>query len=119
MPHRSVSSPQQRTRKQSSEEINRVMERFPLILDILGQLQRGHHSYPGDADIHHGCLRALTGILHELAIIQPAPAGKLSKAEETAQSWLSSPSAAELIDADILQRMQQFIDSILGENRAA
>jgi len=84
------------------------MARFPLILQILGELGQAPVPFPGDDDIRHGC---------ELARIKIAPAGKPSKAEETAQSWLSSPGSAQLIDADKLQRMQQFIDRILNSAR--
>jgi hypothetical protein len=93
------------------------MARFPLILQILGELGQAPVPFPGDDDIRHGCERALTAMLSELARIKIAPAGKPSKAEETAQSWLSSPGSAQLIDADKLQRMQQFIDRILNSAR--
>ena len=101
------------TRKRSAEAINHAMARFPLIVGILGDLSKVSVPFPGDADIRHGCMRALTTILGELAKIEPAPAGKATKAEETAQSWLHSEAARDLIDADQLQRMQQFIDRVL------
>lgn len=90
------------------------MARFPLILRILGELRSAPLPFPGDGDIRHGCERALTGMLSELARIQKAPAGKSSKAEESAQAWLQDAKASELIDADLLERMQQFIDAILN-----
>lgn len=93
------------------------MERFPLIVQILGELRLHQLPYPGDADIHHGCERALTAMLCELSRIEPAPSGKTSKAEETARSWLGGSAASSLVDADLLQRMQQFIDSILSSER--
>jgi hypothetical protein len=90
------------------------MARFPLLVQILAELNRDQIPMPGDADIRHGCERALTTMLSELARIEGAPAGKLSKAEEAAQSWLQIPEASKLIDADKLVRMQLFIDRILS-----
>ncbi len=105
--------PTRRTRDQSAEEINRAMARFPLILQILGELAHSPLPLPGDDDIRHGCERSLTTILSELARIRPAPAGQPCKAELTAQSWLQIPAARKHIDADKLERMQQFIDAVL------
>ncbi len=114
MPNQPVISPPQKTRKHSADGINQAMARFPLIVQILAELRRAQMPYPGDEDIRHGCERALTAMLCDLARIENAPAGKPSKAEETAQNWLHNPAAGELIDADKLQRLQQFIDSILN-----
>lgn len=115
MPHQPVSPPStSNLRKHSAEEINRAMARFPLLIRILGELNRDSVPFPGDSDIRHGCERALTSMLSELARIETAPPGKLSKAEETAQQWLQNPDASGLIDADKLQRMQLFIDCILN-----
>lgn len=114
MPNNPVSPPLQLSRKQSSEEVNRALARFPLILSILGELGDTRLPFPGDDDLRHGCERALTSMLSELARIPPAPAGKPAKAEETAQSWLQDPASRQWIDADKLERMQQFIDAILN-----
>lgn len=114
MPEQPVSPSPQSTRKFAAEEINRAMARFPMIIRVLSELSCAQFPFPGDADIRHGCERALTGILSELARIQPAPAGKPSKSEELAQAWLQNPEARRLIDADKLQRMQQFIDCTLN-----
>lgn len=119
MSYRTVSPSPPKNRKHYSEEINRAMHRFPLILQMLGELNREQLPYPGDDDLHHGCQRALTGILCELSRIEAAPAGKSSSAEEIAQNWLNESSANKLIDADILQRMQQFIDCILNSSKSA
>ncbi len=113
MPNQPARIPPQKPRKQSAEDINRAMARFPLIVEILDALAKEQLPLPGDADLYHGCQRALTGMLSELARIQPAQEGKSSKAEETAQGWLHHPDATRLVDADILQRMQQFIDRVL------
>ena len=114
LPKSAVNPPFPTTRKHSAEEINRAMARFPLLVQILGELNQAQVPFPGDDDIRHGCERALTAMLSELARIRVAPSGKPSKAEDTAQSWLSSPVSGQLIDADKLQRMQQFIDRILN-----
>jgi len=113
MSDKPVSLPPQKARKQSAEEINRAMARFPLLVQILAELNRDQIPLPGDADIRHGCERALTTMLSELARIEGAAAGKPSKAEEAAQNWLQNPDASKLIDADKLVRMQLFIDRIL------
>ena len=114
MPNHPVSFSPQKTRKHSAEEINRALARFPFLVQILRELGHSQVPLPGDDDIRHGCERALTAMLCELARIDPAPAGKPSKAEETAQAWLCSPGVRGLIDADKLERMQLFIDCILN-----
>ena len=118
MQNQPVSTPPQKSRKQSAEEINRVMSRFPFLVDILGELGAAQVPYPGDEDIRHGCERALTTMLAELSRIKSAPPGKSGATEELAQSWLHHPKASHLIDADKLQRIQQFIDSILNSAKS-
>lgn len=113
MPNELGNMPTEQTRKQAAEEINMAMARFPLILQILEELGKTSYPFPGDDDVRHGCERALTRILSELARIKPAGTGKSCKAEETALMWLQRPEIRRLIDADRLERMQQFIDSIL------
>ena len=103
-----------RGRKQSADAINRVMTRFPLLLEILGELAKAQVPHPGDDDIRLGCERTLTTLLVELAKIEPAPAGKSSKSEDIAHSWLKSKEAIRLVDVDKLQRMEQVIEGILG-----
>ncbi|MEO8615198.1 MAG: hypothetical protein ABI600_08670 [Luteolibacter sp.] len=107
-------SPDTRTRKQSAEAINRAMARFPVIVEILNDLSKAQIPFPGDDDLRHGCDRTLTTMLAELARIDPAPLGKFSKTEEIAHNWLKSENVVRLIDADKLQRIQQFIERILG-----
>lgn len=109
-----VNPTSQVSRKHTAEEINRAMARFPLIVQILGELGQAQVPFPGDDDIRHGCERALTAMLSELARIGVAPAGKPSKAEEIAQSWLNGSVSGQFVDVDKLQRMQQFIDRILN-----
>ncbi len=108
-----VSLPPQKARKHSAEEINRAMARFPLLIRILAELNQDQIPLPGDADIRHGCERALTAMLSELSRIESAPSGKSSKAEEAAHNWLQNPDTSKLIDADKLVRIQLFIDRIL------
>lgn len=92
------------------------MARFPLILEILNKLQSAEVPFPGDDDIRHGCERALTAVLVELARIPPAPPGRNSAAEETTIACLHSEQAVRLVNADQRLRLQQFIERILGEN---
>lgn len=106
-----------KTRKHSAEAINRAMTRFPLIVEILGELGKAGIPFPGDEDIRHGCERALTAMLVELARIEPAPPGKNGRTEEIARNWLHAKEVERLINADQLQRIQQFIDRILGSHR--
>ena len=118
LPNPTVNSPTHTPRKHAAEEINRAMARFPQIVQILGELGQAQVPFPGDDDIRHGCERALTAMLSELARIEIAPAGKSSKAEEIAQSWLDSSVSGQFIDVDKLQRMQQVIDRILNSANA-
>ena len=85
-----------------------------MIVKIYEELGNAEIPFPGDEDIRHGCERALTAMLVELARIEPAPAGKPSKTEEAALNWLQGKSVDHLINADQLQRIQQFIERILG-----
>lgn len=110
----SDSHPPLKTRKRTAEAINHAMTRFPFIVQILGELRQAEVPYAGDEDIRHGCERALTAILVELARIEPAPPGKAVKAEEAALGLIHSKAAGLLVNADQLQRMQQFIERILG-----
>jgi hypothetical protein len=85
-----------------------------MIIEILGELRNSGFPFPGDEDLMRGCERAVTSILVELARIEPAPPGKSSQPEESALNWLNTNSTEHLVNADQLQRMQQFIERILG-----
>jgi hypothetical protein len=106
------------SRQEAAEKINRAMTRFPMILKIFRELNDSEVPAHGDGDIRHGCERALTAILVEIARLDHAAPGKPSPAELIAQNWLNSADAADLIDGDILQRIQQFIDCVLNSGRA-
>lgn len=106
------------TRKQAAQEIDRAMARFGLIVKILSELEHTELPYAGDSDIRHGCERALTAILVELARIQPATSDQDEQESAPPLSRLYSKPACDLIDGDQLQRMEQFIQRILGnQNR--
>lgn len=107
-------SPPHVTRKQSAEAVHRAMMRFPLILEVLEKLGSTGVPYAGDEDIRHGCERALTSILVELARISPASPGKTSKIEESTVQLLHSKTASRLINADQLQRIDQLVERVLG-----
>lgn len=85
-----------------------------MIVGIFEELGKAEVPFPGDEDIRHGCERALTAMLVELARIEPAPPGKPTKIEETALNWLQGKSVDRLVNADQLQRIQQFVERILG-----
>ena len=103
-----------RTREEGVAEIGQAMGRFSMIVDILGDLGKAKIPFPGDADIRHGCERALTAMLVALARIEPVLHGKPVKTEETVLKLLHGWEAASLIDSDQLQRMLQFVERILG-----
>lgn len=110
----SENHPPLKTRKLTAEEINHALTRFPLVVQVLGELRKAEFPHAGDEDIRHGCERALTSMLVELARIEPAPPGKTSKAEESALGLFHSKAAALLVNTEQLQRIQQFIERILG-----
>lgn len=105
--------PPRSLRSDAVEKINHAMARFPLVLRILGELAESRCPLPGDDDIRHGCERALTRILSDLARIPPALLGEDVPDEATITGWLPHEGAHHLIDADRLERIQQLIDSIL------
>lgn len=94
-------------------EAERSMVRLPLILEILGQLHASTIPQPGDADLRHGCQRALTAMLAALSRIDLATApAPLLICGKSAREWIHSPEAARLIDADQLERFEQFLSRI-------
>lgn len=101
-------------RKQSADAVHLAMTRFPLVIEILGELGKASIPLPGDSDIQHGCKRALTAMLLELSRIEPAPLGKPGQNENIARNWLHTRTAAQWMDPDQLERFQHFIDRILG-----
>ena len=114
VPKLSLQFPEPKGSGQALESVKRAMTRFPLLVKILGELYEVPIPLPGDDDIRHGCERALTSILSELARIESAPSGKRDKSYETTMAWLQDPAARQLIDADKLQRMEVFINCILN-----
>lgn len=91
------------------------MARFPSIVKILGELASSSVPSPGDADIRHGCDRALTSMMSELARLVPVLFdGNSRHSGETALGWLNDPDAQRLIDADKLERMEQLIEALVG-----
>lgn len=91
------------------------MTRFPLLVELLGELDSASVPFPGDDDLRHGCDRTLTTMLAELARIEPAPPGNSSKAADLARGWLKTDKSLRLIDADKLRLAHRFIERILGE----
>ncbi len=113
MPLEPVNPPARTRRLDAVEKINHAMARFPLVLRILAELAQSRFPLPGDDDIRHGCERAITRILSDLARIAPADPGEPPTSDESVTPWLRSQETRRLIDADRLERIQQLIDSIL------
>ncbi len=104
------------SRQHTAAAVCEALARFPLIVEILGELAKSQIPQPGDADIRHGCQRALTAMLLELSRIDPAPPGPVTKHEETALNWLHARAASQLIDPDQLERFEHFVGRILGSS---
>lgn len=102
------------SRQQAVDAIDRTLARFCLVLRVLDELRRQTIPSPGDAEIHHGCERALTGMLAELSRIGAAPASSPLEREQVIRTRLNDSKTRALVDADKLERMHQFIDRILG-----
>ncbi len=100
--------------KPSAEALNIAMGRFPLIVEILGNLRDADVPSPGDSDLLHGCQRALTAMLVELARIDPAPPGRSLKVSNNIRNMLHDNNVEQLIDPDQLQRFHHCIERILG-----
>jgi hypothetical protein len=107
-----LNSPPVPSREDAAQGIVQVTRRLPLIVRILEELHGTAIPCPGDDDIRHGCDRALTTMLSELAKMQSAPDGKPSLNEQKVRTLLGKHAAHGLVDADKLQRMQIFIDRI-------
>ena len=103
-----------KTRKLAVDSMNHAMTRFPMILGVLEAIRKTEVPAPGDRDIEHGCERALTAIMAELAKIKPAPSGEPNDRVETTLGWVQRAAALKLIHADILERFQQLIERILA-----
>lgn len=100
-----------------AREINRAMERFPLILENLDELAKSLVPAPGDAEIRHGCERAITAILAALAKIAPSiamfsamPAGP---EEQIARAWLLGELPSRLVDPARFACLNAFIVRLL------
>ena len=102
------------TRGRTAEQINRSMARLPMILEILGGLEKAPVPFAGDQDIRHGCERALTSMLIELARIEPAPSGEVSISEEWIIRFIGQEDTVRLVDPAQLERLSQFVARILG-----
>ena len=103
-----------KTRKRAFDSVNHAMTRFPMILEVLGKIREAEIPFPGDSDIEHGCERALTAILSELAKIKPTSPGESDERIETTLGWIHGDAAERLIQPDLLERFEQFIRRILS-----
>ena len=112
MPNAKITKPV--SRQQAVDAIDRTLARFCLVLRVLDELRREAIPSTGDAEIRHGCERALTGMLAELARIGAAPAASPLEREQVIRNCLNDSKTRALVDADKQERMHQFIDAILG-----
>ena len=120
MPIPPASTKPAKSRERTAATVLHIMTRFPLIVEILDGLTKATVPCPGDQDIRHGCDRAVTAILTDLARIEPAPSGMPSKAEDAVRLMLSGDAGVGTINADLLERIHQFIARIFGQQiRAA
>jgi hypothetical protein len=108
------SFPPQKNRSHSAQAISRIMTRFPMIVGVLGELGKSPVPLPGDEEIRHGCTRAITAMLADLALVRPAPPGQPSHAELEVLGLLQKHAVTELINADHLERIDQLLHRILG-----
>lgn len=105
---------QKKSRESTAEEVYQTMARFSWIVEILDKLSEDEIAHAGDHDIRHGCQRALTAMLAELSRMEPAPEGRIGKAEKSVLAQLRGKKAMKLIDADQFQRFEQFIARIFN-----
>lgn len=108
-----------KSRKQIADTVLHVMTRFPLVLEILGELGKSDIPAPGDEDIRRGCDRAVTAILVDLARIEPAPTGIPCQAEDATYRMLNGESGAALIGPDKLQSIHELVSRIFGPSSPA
>jgi len=95
--------------------INQALNRFELILSILEELSALDMPAAGDADLRHGCERALTSMLAEVASIEPTEpsSGPPGPEERIAKAWLENRESCQLIDQERLEYLWLFIDGLL------
>lgn len=102
------------TRADTVRRVYQAMKRFPMVVSMLETIHQSTVPLPGDAEIQHGCQRALTSMLAELSQIPPAAPGDPTAEESTITGWLTTPHACRLMDPDQLERFQNFLDRILS-----
>ncbi|MEO8617059.1 MAG: hypothetical protein ABI600_18110 [Luteolibacter sp.] len=103
-------------RENTAQRINAIMARFPLILDILEELDTAAFPSPADDAIRHGTHRGLTEILGALAKVDRAPpvgTSEPSDAEDLAGTWLLGFKVREHVPADFFLRLQPLIHRVL------
>lgn len=104
-------------REQIALSINGSLHRLPLVLEILEEIHETEGSgSPGDDDLRHGSLRAVSTMVERLDRITPAPhpvSGTLSVAEQIATEWLLGERPGRLIPEPLLDRLSASIARIL------
>lgn len=86
-----------------------------MILENLEELSLTLIPSPGDAEIRHGCERAMTAILSVLTKIQPAEADAASPSgeEQIALAWLVGEMPRKLVDSERFACFQFVINRLL------
>lgn len=106
--------------EQIALRINQSLHRFPLILDILEEIDQATHV--GDEDLKHGSLRAIQSMLDRLRKIpavaepsreSPTPITEPTPAEQIAGEWLLGERPKNLLPAPILGELESLISRLL------
>jgi hypothetical protein len=104
-------------REQVAWTINGSLQRLPLVLEILEEIQETKEpGFPGDEDLRHGSIRAVHTMVERLDRIAPAPvvlSDPISTAEEIACEWLLGDRPRRLIPEPLLERLTELISRLL------
>lgn len=77
--------------EKTAQRINAIMARFPLILDILEELEGASSTSPADEFIRQGALRGVAEMVSALKRLEPAPCGagdRKTDAVDLATTWM-------------------------------
>jgi hypothetical protein len=104
-------------REHVAQTINGSLQRLPLVLEILEEIQETTEGgLPGDDDLRHGSIRAVHTMAERLGRIDPAPvvaSGPISTAEEIAGEWLLGERPRRLIPHPLLEKLAELISRLL------
>ena len=104
-------------REQTALTINGSLHRLPLVLEILEEIHENQGvGSPGDEDLRHGSLRAVSTMAERLDRIDPAPpelSALPSVAEQIAAEWLLGERPGRFIPEPLLDRLSASISRLL------